>query len=192
MTTITALRAKGHSRVAVELDGGPWRTVPAEVVVRAGLAVGRTLDRPALRLLRRELRRSEAITAAARALRSRDLSSTGLAQRLERANVAPAVRVESLAVLGRAGLVDDARFARTRAAALAERGYGDAAIRLDLERQGIETELRDEAIGALEPELMRARAVVARRGDGPRTARFLAGKGFAEESVAVAIDADPE
>jgi regulatory protein len=190
VSTITALRAKGQSRVAVELDGEPWRTVPAEVVVRAALAVGRTLDRPALRLIRRELRRSEAITAAARVLRTRDLSSTRLEQRLERANVAPAARVESLAALERAGLVDDARFARTRAAALAERGYGDAAIRLDLERQGIDVELRDEAIAALEPELLRARAVVARRGQGPRTARFLAGKGFAEDSVAAALDAD--
>jgi hypothetical protein len=60
---VTALRERrGH--VAVELDGQAWRTVPLEVVVRAGLAVELELDRPRLRLLRRELRRAEALAAA--------------------------------------------------------------------------------------------------------------------------------
>ena len=37
---VTALRARGRGRVAVELDGAPWRTVPLEAVYAAGLAVG--------------------------------------------------------------------------------------------------------------------------------------------------------
>src|SRR5436189_1674 len=45
MATVTALRARPNGRVAVDLDGGPWRTLPAEPVVRAGLAVGLELDR---------------------------------------------------------------------------------------------------------------------------------------------------
>src|SRR5204862_385093 len=122
---------------AVELDGESWRTLPAEVVVRTGLVEGRALDREALRLLRRELRRAEALAVAGRALRARDLSAQRLAQRLTRAAVAPVALEESLDVLARAGLVDDARLARNRAERLAERGYGDAAIRHDLELQGI-------------------------------------------------------
>jgi SOS response regulatory protein OraA/RecX len=185
--TVTALRDLRRGRVAVELDGAPWRTVPIEVVVRAGLAEGRVLDREGLRRFRRELRRAEALAVAGRALRSRDLSEVRLAQRLERAAVAPAVARESLDVLTGSGLVDDGRFARSRADALAGRGYGDAAIRHDLERQGISAELVEAALGQLEPELDRARGLVAQRGLDARVGRYLAARGFGEEALEAAL-----
>jgi SOS response regulatory protein OraA/RecX len=191
MPVVTALRAERRDRVAVELDGSPWRLLPSEVVVRAGLAPGLTLDRPALRALRRELRRAEALGVATSALRRRDLSSHGLAERLERAGVAPAAQEESLATLGRAGLVDDERFCRNRAAALAERGFGDAGIRHDLAQQGVSTSLVEAALLELEPEGERARTVIERRGSGPRTARYLAGKGFGEDAIEAAFAPDP-
>jgi SOS response regulatory protein OraA/RecX len=184
---VTALRTDRSGRVAVDLDGRRWRVLPVEVVATAGLAVGRELDRPALRELRRALRRSEALASATRTLRYRDVSSQRLAQRLEAASVAPAARADALEVLERAGLVDDARFAERRANALAERGFGDEAIRHDLERQGVPAELRGQAIAALPEESGRARSIVARRGPGPRTARYLAAKGFGEEAVDAAL-----
>jgi SOS response regulatory protein OraA/RecX len=190
MPTVTRLAAKQRGRVAVELDGAPWRTLPLEVVARAGLSEGRALDRPALRLLRHELRRAEALQVAGIALRRQDLSSRGVAARLRRAAVAPAAVEESLAVLSRAGLVDDARFAHTRAGTLAERGYGDAAIRYDLERQGVAPELIQDAIESLEPEGERARRVLASRGRGEKTARYLASKGFGAEALEAAVGAD--
>jgi SOS response regulatory protein OraA/RecX len=188
--TVTRLRAARSGRVAVELDGAPWRTLPVDVVARAGLTEGRALDRPALRLLRHELRRAEALVVAGRALRRQDLSERGIAERLARASVAPAAVEESLAVLSRAGLVDDARFARTRAANLADRGYGDAAISYDLERQGVGPELIREALERLERESERARRLVERRGPGVATARYLAAKGFGEEVLEAATGAD--
>jgi SOS response regulatory protein OraA/RecX len=188
--TITALRERRRGRVAVELDGAPWRELPIAVVVRAGLAQGLTLDRPALRLLRRELRRAEAVSVATRTLRGRDLSERRLAERLERASVAPPAVEESLAALSEAGLVDDDRFATNRACSLAGRGYGDAAIRHDLERHGIAAELIDAALSGLEEELARARRVVEERGAGPRTARYLAAKGFGEDALEAALGAD--
>jgi regulatory protein len=188
--TVTGLRADRRGRVAVELDGAPWRTLPVDVVARAGLAEGRALDRSALRLLRRELRRAEALAVAGRALRRQDLSKRGMAERLARASVAPAAVEESLAVLERVGLVDDSRFARTRAASLADRGYGDAAIRHDLERRGVGTEPILEALESLDAESVRAQQLVERRGPGLRTARFLAGKGFGEEAVETAAGGD--
>ena len=191
MPVVTALRAERRGRVAVELDGSPWRVLPSDVVVRAGLASGLALDRPALRLLRRELRRAEALGVATSALRRRDLSSHGLTERLERAGVTPAAQAESLATLGRAGLVDDERFCRNRATALAERSFGDAGIRHDLGCQGIPAELVEAAMGELEPETVRARRIVERRGSGPQTARYLAGKGFGEEAVEAAFAPDP-
>src|SRR5438876_6980156 len=157
MPTITALREVRRGRVAVELDGAPWRELPVAVVVRAELRQGLTLDRPTLRLLRRELRRQEAIGVATQALRVRDLPARRVAERLERAAVAPAAVDESLAVLEKAGLVDDGRFAASRALSLAGRGYGDAAIRHDLERQGVAADLADAAMAGLEPEWVRAR-----------------------------------
>jgi regulatory protein len=187
---VTRLAVERRGRVAVELDGLPWRTLPVDVVARAGLAEGRTLDRPTLRLLRNELRRAEALAVAGRALRRQDLSELGIAERLARASVAPAALAESLAVLSRAGLVDDARFARTRAGSLAERGYGDAAIRHDLERHGVAPEPIQEALESLEAERERARRLVERRGPGARTARYLASKGFGEEALEAAAGAD--
>jgi regulatory protein len=183
---VTALRTERRGRIAVELDGERWGTVPVDVAATVGLVVGRDLDRPALRELRRALRRAEALASATRTLRHRDVSSQRLAQRLAATAVAPAARAEALEVLARAGLVDDARFAERRADALVERGFGDEAIRDDLERQGVSVELRDEAVAALPDEAGRARKIVDRRGPGPKTARYLAAKGFGEDAVELA------
>jgi regulatory protein len=188
MAVVTALRSVGRGRgVEVELDGAPWRTLPLEVVVQAGLARGRALDRPQLRLLRRELRRHEALRASATALRRRDLSTHELDERLRRRDVAPADRETAIGVLRSAGLVEDGRVARSRARVLAERGYGDAAIGADLERRGIERETAEVALAELEPEGKRAAALVARRGRGVATARLLARRGFGEDAVEAAM-----
>ena len=185
MPTITALRSDRPGRVVVELDGARWRTLPVEAVVRAGLAAGRELDRQRARLLRRELRRLEALAAAGRALRGRELATAELARRLERAGIAPAPRAETMAVLDRAGLVDDRRFAADRAAVLADRGYGDAWIRWDLERRGVAPELADDALAGLDPERVRAERLVDATGRGARAARRLARRGFGEEAIEV-------
>jgi SOS response regulatory protein OraA/RecX len=188
LPTVTALRDDRRGRVAVELDGAPWRVLPADVVVRAGLIEGRALDSDALRLVGRELRRAEALRVAGRALRSRDLSRRRLAERLER-TVPPQTAAESLATLERAGLVDDQRVAQARAGALADRGWGDEAIRHRLRAEAFDETVVGEAVHALEPEGERARRLIDRRGPGPRTARYLAGRGFGEDAVEAAFGA---
>jgi SOS response regulatory protein OraA/RecX len=187
--TVTGLREDRRGRVAVELDGAPWRVLPLDVVVRSGLSEGRTLDRATLRTVRRELRRVEALAVAGRALRSRDLSRRRLVERLEQAAVAPAAAAESFATLESAGLVDDNRVAQTRAQALANRGWGDEAIRQRLVGEGFDEPTAGDAVSTLEPEAERARHLIGRRGPGPRTARYLAGRGFAEESLEAALGA---
>lgn len=181
--TVTALRSSGRGRVAVELDGGPWRTLPLEAVVRAGLAVGATLDRERARILARERRRLAALAAATGALRRRDMSRRALDERLAQRGIAPAERRRTVETLGRAGFVDDERFARSRAEALANRGYGDAFIADDLERRGVEAAAIRAALESLDPESERAFAELERRGGGPRAARALARRGFATESL---------
>jgi regulatory protein len=157
--------------------------LPAEVVLRSGLDVGVLVDRERARRLRRELRRHEAMGRATRALRTRDLSAAELEARLERANVAPAARAETIERLTEAGAVDDERFARSRARALAERGAGDSLVRHDLETRCIAAEAIEAAIESLEPEHVRAARLCAKRGAGAKTARYLARKGFSGDAI---------
>jgi SOS response regulatory protein OraA/RecX len=79
--------------------------------------------------------------------------------------------------------VDDGRYAETRARRLAERGWGDAAIRTDLEGRGIDAGLVGHVLAALDPEAARAAAHAERRGGGVRAARWLAGRGFDPEAL---------
>jgi regulatory protein len=171
--------------------------LPAEAVLRAGLDVGVELDRERARRLRRELKRHETMERAARALRSRDLSAAELDARLDRAKVPSATRAEAIERLTAVGAVDDERFALSRAAALAERGAGNFLVRHDLETRGIAAGPIEAAIASLDPEHIRAARVCAARGRGPKTARYLARKGFSEDAIesayadAVAEDGPP-
>jgi regulatory protein len=127
------------------------------------------------------------IEIAARALRSRDRSRRDIDDRLARAGVKNTDRADALDTLERVGYVDDERFAATRAAALAGRGYGDEWIRHDLSTHGIAAEAREEALAALEPEAARALALAERLGRSPKTAAHLARKGFAEDTIEAAL-----
>jgi SOS response regulatory protein OraA/RecX len=180
---VTALRGAGRGRVAVELDGVPWCTVPPEAAETAGLAVGVELDGSELKALRDEADRLDALAAALGALRHRDHSASSLERRLERRGIAANQRRRTLATLTRVGVVDDARFAHARAQSLAERGSGDLLIADDLRSQGVPPELAEEALAALEAETARARAIVSRRGPGAKTWRYLASKGFTAETL---------
>jgi SOS response regulatory protein OraA/RecX len=184
---VTGLLERRGGRVAVEVDGAPWRTLPLDAAVRAELRVGVELDRPRLRLVRQELRRTEALAWAVRALRRRDLSARALDRRLEHAGLQAEERRSALATLERAGLLDDERFAFSRAQALAGRRYGDEAIRWLLEREGVHGELAARAVEALDPEPERAAAVAAERGRGRATVAYLARRGFAEDTVAAVL-----
>jgi SOS response regulatory protein OraA/RecX len=180
---VTALRACGPDRVAIELDGRQWRVVPLEAVYRAGLAVGNGLERASVRRLRNELRRLEAEGEALRALRARDHTVASLEQRLAARGTTRAVRRETLETVQRAGLIDDRRFAASRAALLARRGAGDLLIADDLESQGVSADIAGIVIADLEPEATRAASLIETRGRNARTARFLAAKGFSEASL---------
>jgi SOS response regulatory protein OraA/RecX len=181
------LREQPRGRVEVQLDGAAWRLVPIDAVARTGLVVGRVLDRETARTLAREIRRADALDRAARALRPRDRSRQALDVRLATAGVSAAARADALDTLERVGLVDDARVAMSRAESLAGRGFGDAAIRHDLEGEGVAAELVEEALAGLEPEHDRARRLVERRGADLKTARWLAGKGFEAASIEDAL-----
>jgi SOS response regulatory protein OraA/RecX len=181
---VTALRERPRGTVEIELDGSAWRVVPTDAVVRAGLSVGGVLDE---QRLDGELKRHDALARAARALGRAERSTATVANRLAAAGVEAEVSGEVLRTLERAGILDDRRFAGARAEHLAGKGWGDQAIRTDLEHQGVDGELAAEAVAGLEPELGRAKALVARRGADARTARWLAGRGFETSSIEDAV-----
>ena len=192
MRIVTALHPERRDRVRVDLDGEPWRTLPATAVVSAGLRVGGALDRERARELGRSLRRFEALDAAGKALTHRDRSTAELEARLEQRGVRPSDRAAAVETMARLGYVDDERMATDRARNMASRGFGDEAIRFDLEGRGIDTELIAAAIEHLVPEAERARAIVARSDSDIKAARNLAAKGFSPETVEAAVAIWPD
>jgi regulatory protein len=156
-------------------------------VARAGLVVGTALDRSRARELRRELRRAEALELAARTLERQDRSSAEVAARLERGGVAAVERARAVDTLQHAGYLDDSRFAAGRAAALAARGYGDAAIVHDLEGRGVEQAHIGAALAGLEDETLRAVAITERLGATARTGRRLVARGFSPDAIESAL-----
>jgi regulatory protein len=130
---------------------------------------------------------TDAFAVALRALHAHDRSTAELDARLERRGIPPEERALALERLERLGYLEDARVARVRAEQLAARGSGDALIRDDLERRGIDAEVVEGAIAALEPERERAARIVAERGRSARTARYLASRGFGGDAVAALV-----
>ncbi len=90
--------------------------------------------------------------------------------------------------LSELGYLDDGDYARRRALLMAERGYGDYAIRLFLEGLGLPEKMACEALDALPvslSEVRRLHRIIEKRGSLPRAklVRFLAGRGFPMELI---------
>ncbi len=114
----------------------------------------------------------KAENVALRALRAADRSRAELEARLAQRGFDESERQHALDELERLGYLDDERTAALRAERLAERGYGDAYIRADLEQRGLAA---DDALAGIEPERER----LARFGD--KGATWLVRRGFALE-----------
>jgi regulatory protein len=186
MARVTALHPERRDRVRVELDGAPWRTLPAAAVVSARLTVGTDLDRMRARELAQAIRRAEALGAATRALARRDRSVVGLADYLARRGVGRKERAAAVNRLADIGYLDDARFALGRARSLAERGYGDDAVRFELEREGVAADRIDAAVAGLAGERERALSVLRGSRSALAGIRKLAAKGFSADSIEAA------
>ncbi len=88
----------------------------------------------------------------------------------------------AVGTLVEAGFLDDARLARGRALALAERGWGDAAIEARLAGEGLREPDVAAAVAELEQEAGRARSLVA--GLPPQRAwSLLQRRGFDLETI---------
>lgn len=145
------------------------------------------MDRRVARELGRELRRHQALADAARALRARPLSEQRLRDRLRSKGVAPAAERAALATLSAAGLLDDTRLAEGRASALAERGWGNAAIAARLAGEGIAAEHVEGALATLAPERERAARLAASARDPRKAWTVLARRGFDADTIESAV-----
>jgi SOS response regulatory protein OraA/RecX len=88
-----------------------------------------------------------------------------------------------LARIKELGLLDDREYARRRAHLMAEKGYGDFAIKVFLEGLGIPEKMAYDAMKGIPEELgerKRMSMIIEKRKDTPKEKliRFLAGRGF--------------
>jgi regulatory protein len=127
------------------------------------------------------------IEVAVRSLRTHDRSRAEIEERLAKAGVSEQDRPEALDRLESLGYVDDGRLATSRAAALADRGQGDAAIRFDLRGRGIADAAIETALAELAPEAERAVQLADRLGRTPKTAARLRRKGFGADALEAAF-----
>jgi regulatory protein len=120
----------------------------------------------------------DAVEQALRALRHRERTVGQVDAHLAERGFGEHEREAAIETLARTGLVDDRRFAESRAVTLARKGAGDALIQHDLDAAGVDREIVEDALATLDDETTRARQVVERRGASARTVRYLVAKGF--------------
>ena len=130
--------------------------------------------------------RPTALEAATKALARRDRSAATLTAYLEQRGAAPEDAACAVERLREAGYVNDARYATERAEALAARGFGDAAVRLDLERDGVGPDEIERALAALAPERERALRLLRTAKTPLAGLRRLVAKGFGADSLEAA------
>ncbi|OLC09540.1 MAG: hypothetical protein AUH41_05020 [Gemmatimonadetes bacterium 13_1_40CM_66_11] len=128
------------------MDRGRFASLPAEAIASLDLVVGREINPAVLERLQELADLEAAHRAALRALARRAHARFDLRRRLlQRQHPAAAVEA-ALDRLSAAGLLDDVRFALDYAAAKARRGRGPARLVHDLQAQGIDRRIAEDAV----------------------------------------------
>jgi regulatory protein len=130
----------------VEVDRGRFASLPAEALVGLDLTVGREIGALVLERLQELADLEAAHRAALRALARRAHARFDLRRRLLQKQHPPAAIDAALERLTTVGLLDDARFAVDYAAAKARRGRGPARLVHDLQSQGIDRRVAEDAV----------------------------------------------
>lgn len=183
--------------IRIDLDEARFASVPAEVVMAEGLALGGEVG-PALQArLTAEADTEAAYRTALRALERRPFARADLARRLLRKAHARAAVQSALERLAGLGMLDDAVFARNYVETRAARGRGPARLTRDLLAMGVERGVIDRALAAYGADAGERREVplalatkrAAQLGELPRTAKrrrllaYLARRGFTGREV---------
>jgi len=130
----------------VEVDRGRFASLPAESLEGLNLIVGREIEPLVVERLQELADVEAAHRAALRAVARRAHARFDLRRRLLQKQHPPAAVDGALERLTAAGLLDDARFALDYAVAKARRGRGPARLVHDLQSQGVDRRLAEDAV----------------------------------------------
>jgi regulatory protein len=186
--TITELRfqKRNHDRVSVYLDGRFAFGLAA--IVAAGLRTGQTLTDAEIAQLGGRDEVEKAYERALDFLSYRPRSEHEVRRRLRRRNLDEEVIEETIARLRKAGLVDDAAFARYWVENRMQfKPRGGRVLRHELRQRGVAPEIVDQAIEGLDEEAVARRVAragahryrdLARRDFQRKLGAYLARRGF--------------
>ncbi|MGN0685337.1 MAG: regulatory protein RecX [Gemmiger sp.] len=203
---MTQIKETKKGRLALFLDGEFVFSLDEETFARANLHEGDDLESWQVEDLRKQSDTRRALDKAMDYLSLRDHASGELYQKLCRKFDAPSAAY-AVARAGELGLLDDAGFARRRAAELLRKRKSRREILTDLATKGIDRDTAAEAVEALyeceeegeDPELATARALVQRHyaaklaaGKRDQVAAALARRGFSHAIIREALAEDDD
>lgn len=206
MPRLTQIKETKKGRLALFLDGEFVFSLDEETFARANLHEGDDLESWQVEDLRKQSDTRRALDKAMDYLSLRDHASGELYQKLCRKFDAPSAAY-AVARAGELGLLDDAGFARRRAAELLRKRKSRREILTDLAAKGIDRDTAAEAVEALyecdeegeDPELVTARALVQRHyaaklaaGKRDQVAAALARRGFSHAIIREALAEDDD
>ncbi|WP_295340410.1 regulatory protein RecX [uncultured Subdoligranulum sp.] len=206
MPRLTQIKETKKGRLALFLDGEFVFSLDEETFARANLHEGDELESWQVEDLRKQSDTRRALDKAMDYLSLRDHASGELYQKLCRKFDAPSAAY-AVARAGELGLLDDAGFARRRAAELLRKRKSRREILTDLAAKGIDRDTAAEAVEALyecdeegeDPELATARALVQRHyaaklaaGKRDQVAAALARRGFSHAIIREALAEDDD
>ncbi|HZU78038.1 MAG TPA: regulatory protein RecX [Dehalococcoidia bacterium] len=199
MPRITSIEPqKRGGRVTIFADGVPWIAAAEAAVLECGLRRGDQAT-PELRERLEELdARHRAHEAALLLLSYRQRSEDELRQRLRRKAIPEGAVEDAIERLRRAGLIDDAGFARAwvESRTSGPVGFGRRRIQAELRRKGVAAEVVAQALGEQDEDERALAAALARaptlRGleyndFRRRLAGFLQRRGFGYEAITRAV-----
>lgn len=206
MPRLTQIKETKKGRLALFLDGEFVFSLDEETFARANLHEGDELESWQVEDLRKQSDTRRALDKAMDYLSLRDHASGELYQKLCRKFDAPSAAY-AVARAGELGLLDDAGFARRRAAELLHKRKSRREILTDLAAKGIDRDTAAEAVETLyecdeegeDPELATARALVQRHyaaklaaGKRDQVAAALARRGFSHAIIREALAEDDD
>ena len=206
MPHLTQIKETKKGRLALFLDGEFAFSLDADTFARAALHEGDDLEPWQAEDLRKQSETRRALDKAMDYLALRDHAAGELYQKLCRKFDAPSA-AWAVARAGELGLLDDAGFARRRAAELLRKRKSRREILQDLAAKGIDRDTAAAAVEALAPEvgldgeeaedpdLVSARALLERQyarklaeGKTQQVAAALARRGFSHTVIRAAIE----
>ena len=206
MPRLTRITETKRGRYALFLDDAFAFSLDEDTFAAAGLHAGDELTEPAVAELRRKSDARRALDKAMDLLALRDHAAGELYAKLCR-RFDPHTAAAAVARVGELGLLNDAGFARRRAAELLRKRKSRREILQDLAAKGIDRETAADALAALmpadgeeDPDLARARARVERQdarqqaaGTTRQVMAALARRGFSHAVIRAAVQPrDPE